>query len=190
MAVDVFPTNATGTTVVGSFGASQSVNSEGVRATYSYASITNTPAATPTDILTLTATTLPLRVSRIEVGGLATTAGSMPVAIILRSAATTGGTSTAPAAVRHNPSDQAATATLGLFTANGTVGTAFGTLRNSRVFLNVATAQADRCVMDFGERNEKAIVVPVGYTLAIGGNGATVPSGGVLDLSITWEEGV
>ena len=69
MAVDVFPSTNTGTLVVGSFAAAQSTSHEGVRATYSYASIDNTPAATPTDILTLTATTLPLRVSRIAIAG-------------------------------------------------------------------------------------------------------------------------
>ena len=191
MAVDPFNPAQTGNVVVGSFSSAQSVASEGVRATYSYASITNTPAATPTDILTLTATTLPLRVSRVEIGGQASTAGVLPIRIGLRSSPDLTGTSSAPTGVAHNANDQAATGSLKLYTANpGTLGTLVGYLRQAQVFLNVATAAADRMVWDFGIRNEKAILVPVGYTFFINGVAATVPSGGTVDLCITWEEGV
>lgn len=190
MAVDPFNPAQTGNVVVGTNASAQAVGVEGVRATYSYASITNTPAATPTDIWTLRPTgSLIARISRIEIGGQAGTAGVLPIRIGLRSTVNSSGTSTAPTPVAHNPLDAASSCTLALYTANPTLGTLVGYFRNSQVFLNVATAAADRLVWDFGIRNEKAIVVPVGYTFFINGNGAAVPTSGTLDISVTWEEG-
>jgi hypothetical protein len=72
MVVDVYRTNQTGSPVVGTARVSQSVSTEGVRATYCYASQANTPAATPTDILTITGSaTKTIRITRIAIGGIA-----------------------------------------------------------------------------------------------------------------------
>ena len=109
----------------------------------------------------------------------------------LRSSADLTGTSTAPTGVAHNANDVAATGTLKLYTVNpGTLGTLVGYIRNAQVFLNVATAANAIKTWVFGDRNEKAIFVPVGYTFFVNGNAAAVPTGGTVDVTITWEEGV
>lgn len=167
------------------------VSSDGNKATYRYASLGNTPAATPTDVLTITGSvTKTVRIKRIAVSGLATTAGQMPVTLIRRSAANTGGTSTAPTPIKHDTNDAAGTAALALYSANPTtLGTTVGNLGAKRLFLNVSTAQEDQVVWDFSTRQDKALVLRgTSDILAINLGGATVPTGGVLDFEIEYEE--
>lgn len=174
----------------GSLGAAL-VSSDGAKATYRYASLGNTPAATPTDILTLAGSaTKTVRVKTVKVSGLATTAGQMPVALVRRSAANTAGTLTNPAAVKHDINDAAATAVVALYTANATgLGTAVGNVGAKRLFLNLSTGQEDQAVWDFSTRQDKALVLRgVSDILAINLGGAAVPAGGVLDFEIEWEE--
>jgi hypothetical protein len=191
MAVDVYRTNQTGSPVIGTSRAATAVSTEGVRATYCYASQANTPAATPTDIFKIAGSaTKTIRITRIAIGGIAGTAGYLKIALVRRSTAGSGGTATNPAALKHDTSDPAATATLTLYTANPTVGTAVGTLHNARVFLPLVTATGSApLVWDFTQRNEEGIVLR-GTTdiLAINGVGDTVPSSGVLDIDVTWIE--
>jgi hypothetical protein len=167
------------------------VSSDGAKATYRYASLGSTPAATPTDLLTLAGSgTKTVRVKTIKVSGLATTAGQIPVSLVRRSAVNTGGTSTNPTAIKHDINDAAATAVLALYTVNPTgLGTAVGNVGAKRLFLNVSTAQEDQAVWDFSTRQDKALVLR-GTTdiLALNFGGAAVPAGGVLDFEIEWEE--
>ncbi len=191
MAVDSFNAGVGGSPVYGTARSAQSVATEGVRATYSYASQANTPAASPTDIFKIAGSaTKVIRITRISIGGIATTAGYLKIALVRRSTAGSGGTATNPAALKHDTSDAAASATLTLYTANPTVGTAVGTLHASRVFLPLVTATGSApLVWDFTNRNEEAIVLR-GTTdiLAINGVADTVPAGGVLDIDVTWIE--
>lgn len=191
MAVDSFNSGVGGSPVYGTARSAQSVATEGVRATYCYASQANTPAATPTDIFKIAGSaTKVIRITRIAIGGIATTAGYLKIALVRRSTAGSGGTSTTVIGGKHDTNDPTASATLTLFTANPTVGTAVATLHNGRVFLPLVTATGSAgLVWDFTQRNEEGIVLR-GTTdiLAINGVGDTVPSGGVLDLDITWLE--
>ena len=167
------------------------VSSDGSKATFRYFSAGNTPAATPTDIFTLTGSgTKTVRIKKIVLSGLATTAGQMVWNLIRRSAVNTGGTSTAPTAMKHDTSDGAATAVMALYTVNPAgLGTAVGTVRGGRLFHALATAQNDRLVFDFSTNQDKALILRgVTDILAINGGGAALPAGATLDIEIEFEE--
>ena len=183
--------NTTGCTYAG---CALSYTQNGVQSfvkTYKYSSLGNTPAATPTDIFTIAGSaSKTIRITKIVVGGLATTAGQLNPLIIRRSAAGTGGTSSNPTAQSRDINNSAATATLTLYTANPTVGTGVGTLDSCRLFLQTATGGApDICAFTYGV-NDDQLTVLRGTTdiLAINFNGATVPTGGIVDLDVEWTE--
>lgn len=158
--------------------------------TYKYSSLANTPAATPTDIFTITGSaTRTIRITKIVIGGLATTAGQLNPLLIRRSAANSGGTSSAPTPLKRDTNDSAATATLALYTANPTVGTTVGTLDSCRLFLALATATPNQCKFEFGVNNDKMLLLRgTSDILAINFAGATVPAGGVVDIDVEWVE--
>lgn len=167
------------------------VNSEGYKATYRYYSAGNTPAALPTDVLTLTGSaTRTVRVKKIVLSGLATTAGQMVWSLIRRSAINTGGTSTAPVPSKHDPNDPAPTAALALYTINPTgLGATVATVRGGRLFHNLATAQNDRLVFDYSTNQDKPLILR-GTTdiLALNGGAVALPSGATLDIEVEFEE--
>lgn len=163
----------------------------GSKATYRYYSAGNTPAATPTDVFTITGSaTKTIRIKHIKLTGSAGTAGQFVWYLVRRSGANTGGTSTAPTPLKHDSSDAAATAALALYTANPTgLGTTVGNISGVRLFHNVTTAAPDRFIWDFSTRNDKALVLRgTGDVLAINGNGAALPTGAVLDITVEFEE--
>lgn len=167
------------------------VSADGVKATYRYFSSDNTPAATPTDVFTITGSaSKTIRIKKIVLGGKAGTAGHFVWLLIRRSTANTGGTSTAPAGLKHDTNDPTAAATLALYTVNASpLGTTVGTVRGGRLFHNLATAQPDRLVWDFSTNQDKALILR-GATdiLAINGAGGTLPASATLDIEIEWEE--
>lgn len=165
------------------------VSTEGTKATYCVGIIGITPAATPTDIVTIYGSgSKTIRVTRIEVSGMATAAATVDLQLIRRSTADTGGTSTNPAAVAHDTNNPGATAVVTLYSANPTLGTGVGTVRGGKLNLGAAGA-AGSLIWDFGTRNGQGMVLrTAAQGLAINWNGAAVPSGGVLCASIEWVE--
>lgn len=158
---------------------------------FRYSSYDNTPAATPTDLLTLKgAAGKIIKVRRIVISGIATTAGNLPISIIKRTAANTGGTSTAPTPAKADSGDSAAAAAvLALYTANPSGLGAGTTLVARRVFFNLTTAQLDRAVFEFGKDGGKPIYLRgASEWLAINGNGAALPAGCKIDFDIEWTE--
>lgn len=99
------------------------------------ASATFTPAATPTDLVTIVGTaTKTVRVWSFKITTTTTAAGSHQFALIKRSAANTTGTFVAGTAVPLDSANAAATATVGHYTANpGGLGNAVGTIITVRV---------------------------------------------------------
>lgn len=176
-------------------GCTSSYSQNGIQSfvkTYKYSSLGNTPAATPTDIFTITGSaSKTIRVTKIVVGGLATTAGQLNPLIIRRSTANSGGTSTAPTPLARDTLNSAATATLALYTANpASLGTTVGTLDSCRLFLQTATGGApDVCAFTYGV-NDDQLVTLRGTTdsLSINFAGAAVPAGGIVDFDVEWTE--
>lgn len=101
---------------------------------------TFTPAATPTDLITITGSaTKVVRVVGLRVATTNTAAGSQEFNVIKRSTLDTTGTFVAATAVPVDSSVIPATATVGHYTANpGGLGTAVGTIARKRVASPVA----------------------------------------------------
>ncbi len=151
------------------------------------------PVASCTDLVTITGSASGVvRVKSIKLGGVATSAGSIRVELIKRSTAGTGGTSTAPVAVPLDSASPAAGAILAAYTANPTVGTIIGPIGAQRIGLGVTLVGPVvwNQGWDFSTRLDQPIVLRgVAQQLAINLGGVTVPSGGVVDWEIEWEEG-
>lgn len=170
--------------------------SEHRKPSYRYGSIGNTPAATPTDILTIAGSgTKTIRIKSVKLSGVATANGNMPVALIRRTSLDTTGTKTNPTPVAlDNVNDGAATATLSLYTVNpGGLGSVLGTngiIGVARLFLaTTATGTPQVTSFDFCVNQDKPVILR-GSTdnLAINLQGAAVPAGGLIDIFIEWEE--
>jgi len=167
------------------------VNTEVRIPTYS-CSASVTLAATPTDVFTIYGSaSTSVRIRRVEVSGVATTAGGMQVSLIKRSAVNTGGTSGAVTAVSHDSADSAATGTCLSYTANPAgLGTSVGAVRTFNVAMPLIANAVGPIGQIFGpDRGDKTIVL-TGTTqgLAVNLNGGTVPAGGALLVSIEWTE--
>jgi hypothetical protein len=167
---------------------------DGGKASYAAAISGLVPAASATDIFTITGSaTKTVRVIRVEVSGIATTILDTSVALIVRSSADLTGTSTSPAAVPYDSTNAAATATIKAYTANpGTLGTTVGTIRSSKLLFNLAAptagSESGRLIEDFGDRPTQAVVLRgVAQVLAVNLAGVTV-AGGSVDISIEFTE--
>jgi hypothetical protein len=164
---------------------------DGAKATYRAVKIALAPAASATDIFTITGSaSKTVRVTRVRVSGTETTAGHATFQLIKRSTADTAGTSAAVSAVPLDSTDAAATATVLSYTANPTLGTTVGTVAASRIFLPApATATGEESLLfTFGDLAAKALVLRgTSQVLAVNLNGVTV-TGGSLHIEVEWTE--
>lgn len=159
--------------------------------TYSV-SATIAPAALATDIFTIAGSASKVvRVTKVSVNGVQTTAGQAQVILLRRSTANTGGTSTAPAKVAHDTQNTAAVATVLAYTANPTaLGTLVGTVRADRVFLPGAATASDAQGLDhlFGDAGQQSPTLRATTDLlAVNLNGVTI-AGGSLNVTVEWTE--
>lgn len=167
-----------------------SVNTEGTKATYSAAGVF-APAAAATDVFTITGSaTKTIRVLRMTIGGQATAAINVAMAIIKRSAANTSGTPATITAAPHDSANAAATALVQSWTANPSLGATVATVRQQFVTLNAATPgfALAQTVFDFTTRNGQGIVLRgIAQVLALNFAGNTV-SGNLLAADVEWTE--
>ena len=162
---------------------------DGAKTTYS-TSATVVPTTAATDIFTITGSaTKTIRVLKVKVSGVATTAQTISVFLLKRSTANSAGTSTAPQLVPHDSNSAAPTATVLGYTANPTTGTLVGNLRQDRFTFNLSTNTAQPpLVLDFGDRPGQAVVLRgVAQVLAFNLGGVSL-AGGSVSLSIEWTE--
>lgn len=167
---------------------------DGYKASYSAAVQGLASAASATDIFTLTGSaTKTVRITHLEVSGIATTILDTSVEAIVRTTADTGGTGVAVTAVAHDQNSPAATAVVTKYTANPTIND--GTpkpIRSEKVLFNLAAptagSESGRLMLDFGTRPSQAIVLRgVVQQLAINLNGVTI-AGPSIDISVEWTE--
>lgn len=162
------------------------------KATYS-ASITGLVAASAaTDIFTINGSaTKNIRVTRIQVSGRATAVAGADIQLVKRSAADTGGTSTAPTAVPNESTSAAASATLAAYTVNPTTGAAVGNVRTQQLYLgNLTTGvSGPPAVFTFGTQpfEQEILLSGAAQGLAVNLNGGTY-SGNLIDIDIEWTE--
>ena len=144
--------------------------------------------ASAQDIFTITGNaSTGVYITRIVVSGTQTTAGAVDIVILKRSAANTGGSSTAPTAVPHDSGDAAASATLLAYTANPTPGALVGNVRRQYVPIGTTTSLVNPVIFNFGENGKQLLLSGVAQVLAVNLNGVTV-AGGTFDIQIEWFE--
>lgn len=162
------------------------------RATYS-ATGTWAPVTTaPLDIFAISGSASKvIRITKIELSGIQTTAAYRDISLIKRSTSNTGGTATALTIVPHDSANAAATAQVWVYTANPTViGTSVGAIRNIKALIGTAITNSMPPVIqwDFGNRPSQAIVlrgITQGLVLSLNGVAST---GNAFDVSVEWTE--
>ncbi len=162
---------------------------ESIKNTYSAGIISLSLAATATDFFTIFGSgTKTVRVTNIEVYGMATAAATVDLQLLRRSTANTSGTSSTPTSILHDTSNAAATAALTIYTANPTLGTSVGLVRASKLNLGAA-GSAGSVKWTFGTKNDQALVLR-GATqgLCLNWNAQAVPSGTLISTFIEWVE--
>lgn len=161
--------------------------------TYSVCVADVAPAALATDVLVLTGSaTKKVSINRVQITADATAASVIDFYVFKRSAANTGGTSTAPALVKHDSTNPAATAVATLYSANPSALGAGLLIRADHYALPAALTTGypgTPWVEDFGIRKDQPIVLNgVAESIAISLNGQTIPAGMDMYITIEWTE--
>lgn len=157
---------------------------------YSAGVISLAPAASATDIFTITGSaTKTVRVTEFTLQCTETTAGAVGIQLLKRSAANTGGTSTAPTRVPHDSTSAAATATVLAYTANPSgLGALVGLVRATRETWLAPASVASASRNPFTLYNGLPVVLRgTGEVLAANLNAVTV-TGGNCAIWTTWTE--
>ena len=162
----------------------------GGKNTYAAATGIFTPPATPTDMSCLWGSaTKTIRVLACHIAGLQTATGINLFNLIKRSTANSAGTWNAATAVPLDANDAAATASVGWYTANPTLGSVVGNIRTARVCCSIATGLLvpPFDLLQFC-RNDELSKLPVlrgaAQGLAVNFGGAALPAG--LTMAVEW----
>lgn len=152
-----------------------------------------TPAATATDVLVIHGSaTKTIRITHIEVTADATGAAVIDLYAYKRTAANTGGTSTLRSAIPMDTANTAATATVSLYTANPSALGAGAMIAGEHYEIPATTGNtyfSPPWILHFQGRNAQAVVLHgAAESLAISLNGATLPSGLSMYLTVEWTE--
>ena len=172
------------------------VNVEGRKPTYSACIADFTPAASATDIITITgATNKTITITNIRFSGSATASTYQGMYLFKRSSLDSGGTSTPTTMVPHDSKDILPSAVVYQYSANpSTLGTSVGLIRNDHLALPAAGGASNipsssLVIWDFCDRSAKGIKLQSSTEqLGISLNGMTVPAGINLHITIEWTE--
>ncbi len=162
------------------------------KGTYRYAGVNVTSfAASPTDWLVISGSNTKLtKVTRLSICGTATSASTIDVLLIKRSAADTAGTQSSITGVPMDVSRGASAGTVLAYTANPTLGATVlgGSLDGKK--LNLSTVGAAGCLFwDFGTAYAEPVVLRGAIQqLAVNLNGVTVPAGTSLSYTVETTE--
>lgn len=158
---------------------------------YSASSAAFTPGATPQDVFTISGSaTKIVRVTRMIISTTQTTAGANRWALVKRSTANSGGTSSAVAAVPTDSLYPAASAVVRAYTANPTAGTLVGTPWAGRVTSPTAVLSTASLGPDIQNPMRNAIAVLRGAAESFSWNfgGAVLPAGLLVNATVWWTE--
>lgn len=164
------------------------------KASYLAYSTAFTPGATPADVFTLTGSaTKIVRVLRMFLATIQTTAGVNGWNIVKRSTANTGGTSAVVASIRSDQNDPAATATALQYTANPTagsvVGGAWSGYVNSPAVTTAGIGGTLGVFVDFPDSLGKAITLrATSDVLSWNFAGVALPAGLIVRAGVLWTE--
>jgi len=166
----------------------------GSKATYTYAIAATAPYATPTDWIVIRgSSTKAVKLVHLELSGAATAATEVLWLLKKHTIANTGGTSTNPSFMQHDSADGVPTSLILLYSVAPTIDASATLWKPIRMTLAVApaatTVNPDRYVYDFAdEPHEPLTLHGVAQEFALNFAGATVPSGGVMDVVIQVSE--
>lgn len=161
--------------------------------TYRAASASFLPAASATDVFTITGSATKLvRVLRLSVSVSASSLAALSVLIIKRSTANTSGTSAGVTAVPVDSLNIAATATVLQYTANPTLGNTVGNVDSGRFMAGAASASSTCSTMpyifDFTPRGGQALALRgIAEVLAVNFSSTSLSTGS-LNCSVEWTE--
>jgi hypothetical protein len=149
-----------------------------------------TPASAGDAVCISGSATKIVRIKRISISGFSGTAETPTIALVLRSAVNTGGTSTSPAAIAMDENNPTATASLKAYTAvPTTAGTAIGTLRAASIGLLAAGAAASPVTWTFDPTQLQQDVVLRGVAQSACVNFPSAPTNAAtLNVDVTWTE--
>lgn len=180
----------TGTDVTLAMSGGPGIVSGAVPQTYSASAVALSPAASATDLVTITGSaSATIYVNRMTCSGTSTAIGAALLNVVKRSTANSAGTSTALTAVPHDSLNATASATLLSYTANPTLGTSVGTVRTgvlNTTPTGTTTYYAGPLVFDFS--GSPIVLRGITQVLSINGNGASLPGGTALSCSVEWSE--
>ena len=172
-------------------------STDGSVATYRAGKVTATPVATPTAWLRIKGSaTKTVRIRKIAVSGIATSAGNMEIVVDKNSTTGTDNGSTVWTAQTLAPLDSendAASAVVEVLTGanQDALGTSLGKLAAGRVCVSAdgSGVYVAPFELDFGTGGQQAIVLRgATQNVTVGFNGDAVPSGGKLDFFVEWTE--
>lgn len=164
---------------------------DGFRASYSACATSFTPAATPTDVFTLTGSaSKTVRLLKVTIGATQTTAAVRDVVLLKRSAANTGGTSAAATAVSHDSTNAAATATALSYTVNPAgLGALVGNLRVQKLAIPVTGASTlTPLEWDFGTTADQSVTLRGTAQVASVNLNSVSSAGNLFDICMEWTE--
>lgn len=153
-------------------------------------------AATPTDIFTITGSaTRTVKIRKILVSAIQTTASIQSVSLLKRSTANTAGTSVTQTNVPHDSTNAAATATVRSYTANPTLGTLVGRMATRKLYISGALAAnngqfAPGNFVEFSYDQlgkEPPTLIGTSQVIAVNLPGVTL-AGSSFDIFVEWTE--
>jgi hypothetical protein len=158
--------------------------------TYSAGVQTLVIANAATDIFTISgSSTKTISITNIEISGLSNNEDGFGIAILKRSSANSGGTSTTRVAVPHDSLSPAATAVVQAYTANPTIGTLVGIVRSSELFFPTTANLGQNLTYEFGTRPSQPIILRgTSELLTVNFHGNSL-GGSSLNISVEWTEG-
>lgn len=166
-----------------------SLPSESTKATFRACWSALSLAGAPTDVINMQGSaTKTIRITKIFLSANATFAAIIPVQMIRRSAANTGGTSTTPTIAKHDTTNVAATAVVRTYTANPTVGAVVATLVARKMIVSSGTNTPVDLEEQFADRPAQTIVLRgTSDFISISFGGTTVNTGSCSGY-IEWTE--
>ena len=160
-------------------------------ATYSAGAASYTGYANPTDFFSIAGSAgKTISIINIRLSGYATANNNIPVALVKRSTANTGGTPTTLTRVPLDSIFRPATATLVTYAAAPTLGTLVGALCACQVELP-ATSGVGGTIMEwqFNRLGSSPLVLRgAGEMVSLNAYGVSFPAGTNLNITVTWIE--
>lgn len=170
------------------------IDIEGTLPTYSIAVVDYTPYTTATDMVVLqnpASSTALLKVTRMSVSGQASATNVMDIYFQIRTALTTGGTSTNVASAKHDSNNVTPTGVVKSYSAAPTLNGTGTYVRADRILMpgNSPNVTPNTVFYDFGVRGgAQAIHLRPGEQLSITNIGNAVATGTSLYINIEWTE--